>query len=183
MKLNLGCGNNQIAGWVNVDKFANCNPDIVVDLEHFPFPWEDNSVDEILLSHVLEHLGQLTDVYLKIIQELYRICRHGAIIKIDVPHPYHENFISDPTHVRPITVEGLKLFDQTLNQEWINEGFSNTPLGIYLGVNFKITNAKYIIDEKHHDILKSEGELIFELMRKQLNVCKQISIELVCIKA
>jgi hypothetical protein len=182
MKLNLGCGHKKMEGWVNVDQFADCHPDMVVNLEHFPFPWEDNSVDEILLSHVLEHLGQLTAVYLKIIQEFYRICRHGAVIRIYVPHPRHDDFIGDPTHVRPITVEGLTLFDQALNQEWIKGGFSNTPLGIYLGVNFRIQNSEYVIEQKYHDKIQSGEENVFDLMKEHLNICKQINIELVCIK-
>ena len=55
LKLNLGCGNNKYDGFLNVDKFGE--PDIKWDLEKFPWPWEDNSVDEIRIIHVLEHLG------------------------------------------------------------------------------------------------------------------------------
>ena len=55
MKLNLGCGNNKIDDWINVDKEEACNPDKVVDLEVFPWPWPDNGIDDIKLIHVLEH--------------------------------------------------------------------------------------------------------------------------------
>jgi len=82
MRLNLGCGNTRMQDWLNVDKIAACNPDQVVDLEALPWPWPDNSVDEVLLSHVLEHLGQATDTYLGIIKEIYRVCRDGARITI-----------------------------------------------------------------------------------------------------
>ena len=41
----------------------------VHDLENFPYPFDDNSVDEILLTHVLEHIGQSPDVFLKIINK------------------------------------------------------------------------------------------------------------------
>lgn len=185
MKLNLGCGNNKIIGWVNVDMFPACNPDMLANLEHFPYHWEDNSVDEILLNHVLEHLGQVTEVYLKIVQELYRICRHGAIIHIRVPHPRHDDFIIDPTHVRPITVEGLTLFDQSLNREWIEGGWASTPLGIYLDVNFKIQKSEFLIEGKYLTKIEN-GEItesdLFELMKERFNVCKEIYIELICIK-
>jgi predicted SAM-dependent methyltransferase len=185
MKLNLGCGDKKIEGWVNVDLFPACNPDMVVNLEHFPYPWEDNSVDKILLNHVLDHLGQLTEVYLKIIQELYRICKNGAIIHIRVPHPRHDDFIGDLTHVRPITKEGLSLFDKALNQKWIEQKWENTPLGVYLNVDFRIQKAEYSVEQKYLAKIES-GELtqndVFELMRERLNVCKQISIEWLCVK-
>jgi predicted SAM-dependent methyltransferase len=105
MRLNLGCGNRKLQGWRNVDKVPDCSPDELVDLEQLPWPWPDNSVDEIFLSHVLEHLGQATDVYLGIIKELYRVCRDGATITIIVPHPRHDHFLTDPTHVRAVTAE------------------------------------------------------------------------------
>ena len=91
-------------GWVNVDSVQACFPDVLWDLETFPWPWPDDSIDEIILSQVLEHLGQLPNVYLRIIQELYRICKEGALIQISVPHPRHDHYLCDPTHVRPILV-------------------------------------------------------------------------------
>ena len=70
MRLNLGCGFDNRTGWVNVDKMPQSEPDQVVDLEATPWPWADNSVEEIELRHVLEHLGASTDTYLGIIKEM-----------------------------------------------------------------------------------------------------------------
>jgi hypothetical protein len=147
MKLNLGCGSRKCYGWVNVDKVAACKPDQVVDLEKFPWPWPDNSVDEIILRHVLEHLGAETATYLKIIQELYRVCRDRATINIYVPHPRHDNYLSDPTHVRPITPDGLSLFSKENCLRWQKEGASNTPLAVYLGVDFETEVVGVALDE------------------------------------
>jgi len=54
IRLNLGCGRYPLAGFINVDQFANVNPDIVCDALNLPFPHE--SVDEIYCGHMLEHM-------------------------------------------------------------------------------------------------------------------------------
>ncbi|MBX9347847.1 methyltransferase domain-containing protein [Chromobacterium vaccinii] len=141
LKLNLGCGHDKRTGFINVDSQAACQPDQVVDLERFPWPWADGSVDEIVMSHVLEHLGADTDTYLAIIKELYRVCAPDARVTITVPHPRSDNYLADPTHVRPITAMGLQMFNQELNRQSILEGGSSTPLGIYLNVDWALESS------------------------------------------
>jgi predicted SAM-dependent methyltransferase len=147
MRLNLGCGSKKTPGWINTDKVPDCDPDQVVDLEQLPWPWPDNSVDEVMLSHVLEHIGQSTELYLGIIKELYRVCRDGATITVIVPHPRHDHFLNDPTHVRIVTEEGLNTFSQASNRRLMARGAANTPLGIYIGVDFAIQSVTYDLDD------------------------------------
>ena len=139
LKLNLGCGEKRIPGYINVDKFGS--PDIKHDLEIFPWPWENDSVSEILLIHVLEHLGRDIDVYFGIFKEIYRVCNHGAKIQIVVPHFRHNYFYDDPTHVRVVTPLGLKLFSKKLNKQWVKQGAANSPLGLYLDIDFELKQA------------------------------------------
>jgi hypothetical protein len=159
VRLNLGCGSKKLDGWINVDKIGAAAPDQIVDLEALPWPWPDDSVDEVLLSHVLEHLGAETDVYLGIIKELYRICRDGARITIVVPHPRHDHYLNDPTHVRPITADSIVMFSQAANRNWIAAGIANTPLGIYIGVDFVV--------EAHNSLLGEPWRTRFE--RKEVS--------------
>lgn len=146
LKLNLGCGNKRIDGFVNVDCVAGCQPDMVVNLESTPWPWESDSVDEIKMIHVLEHLGQTTEVFLSIVKEMYRVSCDGAVIEIVVPHPRSDYFLGDPTHVRPVTNDMLNLFDQRLNRKWAETGSSNTPLGMIVGVDFEVESLEHVLE-------------------------------------
>jgi hypothetical protein len=141
LRLNLGCGMKHLPGYVNVDKFGE--PEVKLDLETFPWPWETSSVSEVLLVHVLEHLGHDPNVYLRIMQELYRVCAPDARIKIVVPHYRHDFFFSDPTHVRAITPLGLSLFSKRANRQWMESGASNSPLALYLDVDFEIERTEW----------------------------------------
>lgn len=147
IKLHLGCGNKKISGFVNVDKFPTDACDLTVDLEDLPWPWEDNSVDEIKMVHVLEHIGQSSETYLGIIKELHRVCANDAVIEIHVPHPRHDNFIGDPTHVRAITPQSLSLFNKELNDQWKAGGISAaTTLAHFMDVDLRIIECQTILD-------------------------------------
>jgi hypothetical protein len=183
LKLNLGCGEKKMPGWVNVDKFGE--PDLRHDLETFPWPWADNSVSEILLHHVLEHLGQSTAVYLEIIKEIYRVCHDEAQVRIVVPHYRHDFFFGDPTHVRAITPMSLEVFSQRLNREYLAAGHANTPLGLYIGVNFEVIQTLYT-PSSHYFSIHREPQVDLELLMTSAalynNMIEQIDMTLRVIK-
>ena len=70
MRLNLGCGSNKRDGFVNVDLSPLCDPDMVWNLEETPWPWPDSSVSEVVLIHVLEHLGETTEKYFNVLRSM-----------------------------------------------------------------------------------------------------------------
>ena len=185
MKLNLGCGPNKIDGFVNIDKSPACDPDRVIDLEELPWPFASDSVSEVAMIHVLEHLGADTDTFLGIMKELYRVCRPGAPITIVVPHPRHDNFLGDPTHVRPILPETLQLFSRARNEEWRHMDASNTPLAFYLDVDFELTSVDMQLDKAWSDLAQAEQfdeNLMNETIRRYNNVVNQVTCKLKAVK-
>lgn len=181
MKFNMGCGHNRADGFVNVDASAACAPDEVWDLECTPWPWPDSCAEEVRFVHSLEHMGASADVFLAIMRELYRIAAPGCLIRIHVPHPRHDDYLNDPTHVRPITPAILRLFDRSLNDEWKAKGAANTPLAHYLGIDFATKSAITVLDEPWQSRLRS-GELteaaVVGAVRSQLNVAREFQIVL-----
>ncbi len=102
-RLNIGSGRTPMPGFISVDNNPNAGAvDVVHDLDRFPWPFDDDSVSEVVMDHALEHLEDTMGV----IQELYRICADGARILIRVPHL--SCAWNHPGHRRAI---GVGLFD------------------------------------------------------------------------
>ena len=175
MKLNLGCGSQILDGWLNVDKFGT--PDLSCDLETFPWPWADNVVDEVLLSHVLEHLGQDPETFIAIMRELYRVCRDGATLHIRVPHPRHDTFLTDPTHVRPITAATMEMFSKSANLEFQRMGVPNTPLALYHDVDFELVSNRSELDEPYRSMYR-EGKITVEELQKLERTLNNVVVEI-----
>lgn len=180
MKLNIGAGDTRYEGFLNVDYDTHCNPDYVVNIEKDTWPFEDNSVDEVIAHHVLEHLGE---GFFHVMQELYRVCKHGAIIDIRVPHCRHDYFLNDPTHRRPITPDGLSLFSKKYNDSCKEQGAAASRLGYYFDVDFEILNVRNIPDDRY--VFAFEGKEHSEVEQyiyERNNIIMEVQIQLVVVK-
>lgn len=89
MKIDLGGFKGQNAGFKAINITEPC--DLKWDLNDFPWPFHDNSVEEVIMSQLLIHLKDP----LKAMCEVYRICKNKSIIRIRVPH-WKDTMFSDP---------------------------------------------------------------------------------------
>jgi predicted SAM-dependent methyltransferase len=94
MRLNLGCCDVAVAGFIGVDIATGPKVDHVADLRA-DWPWADNSVDEVLAYDVFEHLRDKRHT----MNELWRVLKPGGIARIQVPHATDgDGGHCDPTH-------------------------------------------------------------------------------------
>jgi len=93
-KLALGSGLKNYDGYIRVDINSLSNPDVVQDLNVFPYPFSDDEFDEIIAEHVVEHLND----FFATLQELHRIIKPGGKITIITPHYSSLYSWTDPTH-------------------------------------------------------------------------------------
>jgi SAM-dependent methyltransferase len=95
-RLNLGCGRRHLPDAVNLDITSKTGPDVVHDLNCLPWPFPDDHFREVLAYDVIEHL----DDFIGAMEEIHRVCRAGAVVRITVPHFSCANAFVDPTHRR-----------------------------------------------------------------------------------
>ena len=105
--LDLGCGNRKRPGAIGIDVNPATDADVIHDLNEFPYPFEDSCFDEIYADNVIEHL---TDV-VRVMEELHRISRPDALVKVIVPYFRARWAFIDPTHSHAFSVDSFSYFD------------------------------------------------------------------------
>src|SRR5690349_2726046 len=93
MRLNLGCCDAPLAGFINVD-FAAAPGVEAADLRQ-QWPWPDGSVEYVRAWDIIEHLPDKIFT----MNELWRVMRPGATAEVAVPTTEGPGAWQDPTHV------------------------------------------------------------------------------------
>jgi len=85
IRLHLGCGDQHMDGFINID-LRDCGQDMVWDLtKGIPFP--DNSVEEVYSCHFIEHLTD--DESIDLFREIYRVLKPKGRTHHRCPHQTH----------------------------------------------------------------------------------------------
>lgn len=104
-KLHIGCGLDYKQGFVNLDGNKLVKADIYCDLNK-KLPFKENEFDYVYSSHTFEHVKE----YLFFLDEVYRICKPGAIIEILVPHFTSIYATKYPTHYNQFGIGSFVFF-------------------------------------------------------------------------
>lgn len=130
VRLSLACGDRKPEGFYGVDIAKTESTDFVQDLLQFPWSqFPDNSVDEIEVSHFVEHIPHgngYNDPFFEFFDEIYRILKPAEFDPANpniptkgfatITSPYYSSMRAwqDPTHQRAIS-EASFLY---LNKQW-----------------------------------------------------------------
>src|SRR3989338_3799471 len=120
--LNLGCGSQRYPNVTGIDCVPDSAADIIHDLNVFPWPVPDSSVDVVLAFHILEHLDDLP----RVMEEIYRMIKHGGRLIVEVPHFRSVGAFQDQTHKHFFTTKTMGYFCANRSQDtyrYTNAGF------------------------------------------------------------
>ena len=67
---------------------------MICDLDRFPYPFADNSFDQVRAIHVIEHVSDV----IRSMEEFHRLVRPGGRVRIETPHYTDFSSFCDPTH-------------------------------------------------------------------------------------
>lgn len=123
LKLDFGCGKNKQVGFTGVDSIAFEGVDIVMDVRQTPWPWKDDSVDEVHSSHFVEHLTNAERIGFW--NELGRVLKKGGVARIITPHWSNACAYGDPTHQWPPMSEWAAYY---LNKAWRDVNAPHAPI-------------------------------------------------------
>jgi len=152
IRLDLGCGKNKRndGEWIGVDsrqftdKEGKELVDQVVDLTVFPWPWDDNSVDEVHASHFVEHLT--AEQRVKFINELHRILKPDGLFFATCPSGRSMWAWGDPSHTRVITSGTLSF----LSQRQYAEQVGKTPMSDFRHIYKADFEPMYVHEDENY---------------------------------
>ncbi len=170
-RLHLGCGRTILSGWINLDLSPGNGIDVVADLDkcgEIGLPFETDSIDEFLASHLFEHLRNP----LPFMQELHRIAKPGSKAVFRVPYGSSDDAAEDPTHVRLCFLNTFGYFSQPL--------YWRADYG-YRG-DWQTEQIRLVINKARHTVQgKTPDEIMNDVMRLR-NVVQEMIVELVAVK-
>ena len=104
MKLNIGSGSVLKPGYVNVDLVPHPGLAARMDLATYPYPFADDSFDEVFSDHVMAHIP----TFHQTLMELIRITKDGGRIIVKASYFPSTKWFGDPDHKVPF---GYRTFD------------------------------------------------------------------------
>jgi ADP-heptose:LPS heptosyltransferase len=175
MKYNLGCGFDYRRNWINVDCSPAVGADVVHDLLSFPWPFPDDSADEIVLSYVLEELFMAWPACLEVFREVYRIAKPDCLVAVRL----QDTGFSGGQIRSAIPPKFLESLDLVRCEHAVSNDAPTTAHALTLQVDFAIQTVTQALDDPWSKKL-DKGEISYadaqEAARSFINVVKSADV-------
>lgn len=128
LRINLGCGNKRIEGYIGVDRFPCAAAAVLCDVTR-SLPFRDNSVDEFYLDNLVEHVPDIP----ALMAEIVRTARSGARISIVTPHFTSLSSWKDPTHLHHLSYFSFDHFEKMSVRHYVGSGLKVAQRNLSFG--------------------------------------------------
>lgn len=105
--LDLGCGKKKREGTIGVDFNTRLEGVVNHNLNEFPYPFDNETVDKVYIDNCLEHL----DNPLRVMEEIHRMLKRDGEVKVIVPYFRSPYAYHDPTHKTFYTTQSFSYYD------------------------------------------------------------------------
>lgn len=189
-------------GWSNVDRVDGPGIDEVVDLFAFPWarssngnPWNDNTVEEIYTSHLVEHIphqvrvlqglpGNWADDYRSMVTRLdgwfvffyecWRILKPGGKLHVVAPFGHSVGGMTDPSHTRYILPGSF---------QYLKPAADGAPFDYRVPCDFEMEPPIFrISDHWQAKLAGMDPEDITRIALTYFDVASELRIELTAVK-
>lgn len=151
IKLDLGCGANKQPGFVGLDSRALPGVDIVHDFETFPWPLPDRCASLIVASHVVEHVDPHGGVFMRFMDEAWRILKYGGQFMIATPYAGSFGYFQDPTHCNPCNEATWAYFDPLESDGILYKIYKPKPWKIVISTWHVNGNMEIVLEKRKED--------------------------------
>jgi len=151
--LDIGCGKNKRLGAIGMDRIALTGVDVVHDLDVFPYPFADNTFDEIYATHVIEHV----DSIVRAMEEIHRLAKPNGKVVVVTPHYSDFQSWNDPTHKWHLTTYSFRYFREDYESSYYSKArFKTEKIHIDMARLWRALGFQHLINfSLQHEALRS----------------------------
>jgi predicted SAM-dependent methyltransferase len=142
VRLNIGCGEDYRPGFINTDWSHNVKAEKHFDLSVFPWPFDDNSADEVHMIDVLEHTFDSH----RGICEVHRILKPGGLFVCHVPYAKSDGAFQAIEHKSYYTEKSFDYYcDPNKYPSYTGPSFQMVSVKLDVARNTKLARLRNLI--------------------------------------